>query len=252
MAACHVVCWLFPVVLTLLPLSTNTYGQADDGFWCFVAERQNSPVWGVVLFDILSFFFWIWLCVLITVVLFVAILIRINSLSSSFSSMAVSKSVYLLVFYPIILVVCWVPPTVVVVQDLLLHESQYSAVLHAFALASPASQGFLLSLVFFCNNSFARREWWMCLCRCCDAKAEEGSLEEGQHSYILYEDPLNVGGNVRHSGTVNSSAKSAPSNKSSVFTLSDGIADISNSESSGHSLRHTMATVGSVNMHDDI
>lgn len=46
----HIICWGFPIITTLLPLTTNTYGNADadkEG-WCFIGNRATSPSWGVV------------------------------------------------------------------------------------------------------------------------------------------------------------------------------------------------------------
>ena len=36
----HLICWGLPIILTLLPLSTNDYGNADDeSTWCFIDNR---------------------------------------------------------------------------------------------------------------------------------------------------------------------------------------------------------------------
>ena len=35
----HIICWGLPILLTLLPLTTNTYSNPDDeNTWCFVGE----------------------------------------------------------------------------------------------------------------------------------------------------------------------------------------------------------------------
>lgn len=36
----HLFCWLFPPIVTFLPLTTDTFGNSDDhSTWCFVDER---------------------------------------------------------------------------------------------------------------------------------------------------------------------------------------------------------------------
>jgi hypothetical protein len=246
MQLCHAVCWILPIVLTVLPFTTNTYGQSDDGFWCFVSSRPGSPDWGIVTWDIFAFFFWIWMCILGIVALFIAIMVRIRNIST-FSNLAVSKSVSLLVFYPLILVVCWLPPTFVVIKETLLHRLGHDRSLQLTALAAPPLQGFLLSIVFFSINGFARNEW-KALCT--------GRVAEVDESYMLYDENRSGFEGARPSTTHSfPSAKSATSNKSSVFTMSEGLAEIwTSTDSSGNAsrIRNTLGTVGSVKMHDDV
>lgn len=36
----HLICWGLPLIVTLLPLTTNEFGNADDeSTWCFIADR---------------------------------------------------------------------------------------------------------------------------------------------------------------------------------------------------------------------
>ena len=43
----HLVIWILPVVLTLLILTTNSFGcpESNSTCWCFVGQRQDSPHW---------------------------------------------------------------------------------------------------------------------------------------------------------------------------------------------------------------
>ena len=45
----HAFCWGFPLIVTMLPLSTNTFGNPDDeSDWCFFGNGPNSPSWYVL------------------------------------------------------------------------------------------------------------------------------------------------------------------------------------------------------------
>ncbi len=57
-----IICWTLPLILTLLPLTTNTYGVydpiVDDRGWCFIDDRRDSPNWTNLFWAIMSFYFW--------------------------------------------------------------------------------------------------------------------------------------------------------------------------------------------------
>lgn len=44
MTAIHLACWLLPLVATLLPLTTSTYGTADDvtSTWCVIRSSNHT------------------------------------------------------------------------------------------------------------------------------------------------------------------------------------------------------------------
>ena len=62
----HVLCWLIPLVTSMLVFTTNTYGNDDDqDSWCFVTNSSQSPSWGQLFWEMGSFYLWLWICVLI-------------------------------------------------------------------------------------------------------------------------------------------------------------------------------------------
>jgi hypothetical protein len=57
----HFVGWVFPTLITLLPLTTNRYGVAGDNHgWCFIDRLDSSPSWSTLFWMIVSFYAWIW------------------------------------------------------------------------------------------------------------------------------------------------------------------------------------------------
>ena len=60
-----ILCWFLPLLLVLLPLTTNTYGNEDGGYgWCFVSNRKDSPNWSNGFWVFMAFYFWIWAAIL--------------------------------------------------------------------------------------------------------------------------------------------------------------------------------------------
>jgi disulfide bond formation protein DsbB len=161
----HMVCWLVPLVVTLLPLTTNTYGEADDNSgWCFIAERPDSPSYGVLLWVILSFYLWVWLSILfITVVLLRTgyHLYELNPVPPP-----VYNVYYKLGLYPLVLILCWLPASL---DDTLAavfggYSFPGSIVLNVCANVLPPLQGFLLSVIFFSSNKAVRLLWINLIC----------------------------------------------------------------------------------------
>ena len=109
-------CCGFPLVMTLLPLSTNTYGNEDDkSGWCFLKNRKNSPTWAITFWTVvhyviiyLNIFAYIW-------VLMVArkrLTRSQESLGTSPRGSALSSILSLLqqlVWYPIIMFFVYLP-----------------------------------------------------------------------------------------------------------------------------------------------
>lgn len=163
MTMIHVICWGLPVVLTLLPLSTNTFGESSAFFnseWCFIAERDGSPAWSVTFWAIASFFFWI----LSSLFLTVFFLIRVYFIISRMMDMPEISNYTLqkLVFYPLITVVCWLPACLIYFLALNgeTNDRKYNWNLaNSFALSTAVAQGLLNSAAFLANNELVRSKW---------------------------------------------------------------------------------------------
>jgi hypothetical protein len=110
MLAVHLICWGLPLVVTLLPLTTNTYGKMDDdSVWCFITNRSGSPSWGVLVWEIVTFYSWIWLLIASNVCLIFAALLQIHQIKDMEAS--VIWQLRKLCLYPIVAIFCWTAST---------------------------------------------------------------------------------------------------------------------------------------------
>lgn len=163
----HAVCWFVPLIVTLLPLSTNTYGEADDNSgWCFIADRPSSPTYGVLLWIILSFYLWVWLSILFILGVFIRTGYHLYQLNPVPPPV---KNVYIkLGMYPLALILCWLPTSLD--DTFAAVKGEYAgfrgaAILNTMANILPCLQGFLLSLIFFGSNGAIRNLWLKYCCR---------------------------------------------------------------------------------------
>lgn len=157
-------CWVFPLITTLLPLTTNTYGNnAGGGVVCFIADRSDSPKWGKTFWIIASFYFWLWLGILFICYCFIKIyqyrskqpLNNVNTNTSRFNVLAI---------YPIILISCWIFPTFDRMWYAIPSNGEggnYTghSVLNTMSNTLPNCLGFLLAMALFFTSEEVRRYW---------------------------------------------------------------------------------------------
>jgi hypothetical protein len=148
----YITCWTLPLVVTLLPLSTNTYGVAESDSWCFIVDNKHSPSWGSVFWRVFAFYFWIFLSVLIMVyfnILISKIVSHMKSQSkllSAYSTTALSKIKY----YPMVIILCWI---ISALSDLAIGLAEFTdrfflILAYMFGLLP----GFFCAIIFTINN----------------------------------------------------------------------------------------------------
>ena len=112
----HCVCWGIPLLVTLLPLTTNTYGKTnDDSVWCFIGTRAGSPSWGILVWDLCSFFVWLWLVLILNIWLITSIIYRLKTINNV--NQIINWQVAKLCLYPIMAIICWAPATIMNIID---------------------------------------------------------------------------------------------------------------------------------------
>lgn len=208
----HFVCWGFPLITTFLPLSTNIYAQFDDDHsaWCVVRDKMSTPSWGEDVWGLLSFYVWLWLCVFSVISLYTSIALRARQIGGINSSSEISKAVRRMALYPIIIAVCWVFPTVAVVNLIItdkFQEYQGSYIVDIGSNILPPLQGVLLSIVFFLRNDVVSDQW----------RAMLNLTTDLNNDYLL---PFQESTSTR-SGAGNQTDR-ADAGRGSNFTLSDG------------------------------
>jgi hypothetical protein len=150
----YIFCWVFPLVATLLPLTTNTYGPPYDDSWCFIISNKRSPSWGNEVWRLFGFYIWILLCVFRMIYLYSQILKLIQKIKShsellaSYSSAALSKVKY----YPIITALCWVFSAITDLAYGLGDSSLNGSISDNTASVASLISGAMCALVFFMYN----------------------------------------------------------------------------------------------------
>lgn len=105
-------CWIFPLIVTLLPLTTSTYGNIN-GDWCWVIETETSPYWASHVWFWISYYLWIWISI-IGMFIYIAKIakFRKTKVVSHQSNLQIERTLRNLVHYSLIVIICWIPSTV--------------------------------------------------------------------------------------------------------------------------------------------
>ena len=108
----HVVCWGVPLLVAVLPYTTNMYGKSDDdNTWCFITNRSNSPSWGRLFWVLCSFYIWLWLAVIINFALVFSVTKRLRAVSA-LNNDSIKSQITKLWLYPAVAIFCWTPSTI--------------------------------------------------------------------------------------------------------------------------------------------
>ena len=150
----HLFCFVLPIILTLLPLSTNRYGARGDYGWCFIDNRSDSPEWSQTFWVIASFYLWIWIAIILFIALYAFIIWRLQLVRNEMVKMSVNN----IIWYPLAVVVCWCLPTIYDITYSLdkSRTMRENGVFFNFSFLSPMFQGTLNTIIFFTTNENAR------------------------------------------------------------------------------------------------
>jgi len=95
----HLVCWGAPFFLSLLPFTTDSYG--DTGGWCWIkTELGKDSIWRFI-----QFYIWLWIGIVYTAMIFRLIYVKIRTLQRSNGDSSTSTA-NRLKLYPVVLVFC--------------------------------------------------------------------------------------------------------------------------------------------------
>lgn len=148
----HILCWGLPILVGLLPLTTNTYGNPDEnianGGWCFITATSTSPSYGNLLWYILSFYIWLWLCIATMLVLLILVIVHVKE------NQPIIKDALLKTFmYPVVFLICWIPSSIADFLSVADNTNDYtSQAVYFLGTDLPILQGFFLCLVFLSNK----------------------------------------------------------------------------------------------------
>jgi hypothetical protein len=144
-------CWGIPIVVTLLILTTNSYGCASfesDRCWCWIGLREESPSWSAEFWTYASFYFWVFLSLTSFVICFTYAWVHTEgSKRGNNVRMMMAKR---LLAYPIIIFVCWFVSAICDSGGSLLRSTDL--VVEVLAVFMPGLQGSLTAIVLmYCN-----------------------------------------------------------------------------------------------------
>jgi len=137
----HAIIWPLSLLSAALPFTTGNYGLA--GTWCWITEDKTGDIWRFVVFYIP-----LWLSMLTVFILYILIIREVRRIyGESGKGSEEAKIVRMLVFYPLIFLICWTFPTINRIYQTATdgNELYWLFILHAM---SAPSQGFLTSMAY--------------------------------------------------------------------------------------------------------
>jgi Slime mold cyclic AMP receptor len=154
MYQCHLVIWPIALLSTLLPLTTNRYGNIDDqtASWCYLSgNEETAQIWfyasyaSVLVFSIL---------IMMGFVIHLVFMGKFSSMpADSVHSKGISSAMHAIVFYPLGLFLVWFPS---IVAFLFFSDSSNPYVFVVTSVIA-ACNGIVLSFIYFYRMPKARR-----------------------------------------------------------------------------------------------
>jgi hypothetical protein len=146
-------CWILPLILALMPLTTNIYSSGDpDLQWCLIAPRNNTPPAMTLFWAYASFFFWLLVCILLMVYWGLMIQWRYWG---SIASPIVRRTYEKVWLYPVALSLCWLLNMVCVSVPSISESPLFVGLSMVFGV----SNGILNTVIFMRNNGEILQRW---------------------------------------------------------------------------------------------
>lgn len=164
----HLFCWLFPLLPTFLPLSTNNYGKYDDeAGWCYLDNRPDTPSWSDQVWTIVGFYGWIWIAILLVTYMYSNVQIKLRKMNLlEPQNRIMLQAVHNLSYYPLLLIICWSFTSACGVYSAYIPSGRTALqsmaggiIIDMLGTVLPASQGFLHFVIFVWRSPVVRKEW---------------------------------------------------------------------------------------------
>lgn len=159
-------CWGWPIVLMLLPLSTETvgvddYAAQDDGNWCmyYVGTDQENLAWMIV-----SFYLWTWFSIFLMIFLTCRITLYARTLPrGSLMRPHIKAVVDRLKYYPLMKCIQWTMSTINVLYIYVHSDRTFNLDEYKTNKFFSFSAGIFTSILFFIQNPQVRERWYVLL-----------------------------------------------------------------------------------------
>lgn len=162
-------CSGIPLILALLPLTTQSYGnEVDNSGWCFLKNRKNSPKLGLTMWTILHYAL-LYLNIISYVVVLLLARKRLGRSKLSLSGQTgcsdalsgIMDLLFQLIWYPAIIFFMIFPESIYDIHDAISNDEEEFNNNSAFIYVShlcPIASGVLMSLAFVITNTEANAE----------------------------------------------------------------------------------------------
>ena len=136
---------IVPAIISALPFLTNSYGLSSA--WCTLKENDVGRIWKFFMFYLPS-----WIIILITVVIYIKIAIKMKKCDKyATETEKVKKIINRVVAYPVIMIITFLPITIVRLFSLF--DNNVNFFLMCFAYFSYGIYGFANSIAYGYNDT---------------------------------------------------------------------------------------------------
>jgi hypothetical protein len=154
----HLIVWGICTVITVLPLTTSTYGRhANDDNWCWiqVSSHRRGGFPAVIIWDYLTFDGVIYGSFFLMALWSILIFYKL-SIQQIVPTEAVMTALRTLVLYPLVFFICWFPNSTVLTAGL---DASMGSARMVFIYCLSTWHGGLTAIIFFANSSQSRSLW---------------------------------------------------------------------------------------------
>ena len=144
---------MLPLVLALLPLTTNTYSSGDpDLQWCLIVPRSGYPSAMALFWAYASFFVWLFVCILLMIYWGVMIQWRYWG---SIASQIVRRTYEKVWLYPVALSLCWL----LNVACVFVPSNNQTPIFYGMSTIFGLSNGIVNTTIFILYNGEITQRW---------------------------------------------------------------------------------------------
>jgi hypothetical protein len=160
----NLICWGLPLILSLLPLTTNNYGSPDpDVSWCLIVARDgHTKAWETTFWAYIAFYIWIFVCTLVMSAMGIRMYMESHSIyfkGSTELTARVRNIVNRIRLYPVAMLFCWLPTYLSLAVLHLDHHD--TPVVFGIAMILGEMNGILSALIFIAYNKDIGRRWYI-------------------------------------------------------------------------------------------
>ncbi len=148
-----ILCWGWPAILVLVPLSTNTYSSDDeDAQWCGLHSTNRTPAGASQFWFFATYFAWLFICSGLMLFYIAVVYLRCLKYQSLSINQIYIKTYDRIYLYPIAMLVCWIPNCIIHFFDVAKHWITVTEL-------CGISYGIFTTLIFIWKSPESRHRW---------------------------------------------------------------------------------------------